>query len=56
MFTPFELVARHRNADADVENDAAIVNPTRAATIKRFITGPFQVSVVLGVEMKAEAV
>jgi hypothetical protein len=43
VFTPFELVARHRNADADVEIDAAIVNPTRVATIKRFIIGPFQV-------------
>jgi hypothetical protein len=37
VFTPFALVARHRNADADVESDAAIVNPTRVAMIKRFI-------------------
>jgi hypothetical protein len=32
-----ELRARHLNADADVESDAAIVKPTRVATIKRFI-------------------
>lgn len=32
-----ELRARHRNADADVDSVVAIVNPTRAAMIKRFI-------------------
>jgi hypothetical protein len=35
--TPFELRAKHLNADADVDSVVAIVNPTRAARIKRFI-------------------
>lgn len=37
METPFELRAKHLNADADVDSVVAIVNPTRAARIKRFI-------------------
>ena len=37
METPFELRARHLNADADVDIVVAIVSPTTAATIKRFI-------------------
>jgi hypothetical protein len=45
VFTPFELVARHRKADADVESVAAIVNPTRVATTKRFNL-PFRVNVM----------
>ena len=42
MFTPLELRAKHRNADADVESDTTIVSPTRVETIKRFMIGPFQ--------------
>jgi hypothetical protein len=37
VFTPLELVAKHLNADADVESVAATVNPITAAMIKRFI-------------------
>ena len=40
-----ELRAKHRNADADVESDTAIVSPTRVATTKRFMIGPFQFGV-----------
>ena len=38
---------QHRNADADVESDTAIVSPTRVATIKRFMIGPFQFGVII---------
>ena len=47
MFTPLELRAKHRNADADVESDTAIVSPTRVATIKRFMIGPSQFGVIV---------
>jgi hypothetical protein len=42
VFTPLELRAKHRNADADVESDAATVKPTRVAMIKRFMIGHSQ--------------
>jgi hypothetical protein len=47
VFTPLELRAKHRNADADVESDTAIVSPTRVAMIKRCMIGPFQFGVII---------
>jgi hypothetical protein len=47
VFTPLELRAKHRNANADVESDTAIVIPTRVATIKRFMIGPFQFGLII---------